>query len=159
MISSACRSRLPSPSWASGIARTGGGVDSLVGDRTDEISTQRYYHSVAAVSAPRRARLWGKKARSLTPGRAGFRVYHRRDYSDARRSLFRRRLPVNHLVEHVAGAAGHRSRLPLAAVRLSALSRGAFGAYLDARPDDLSRFGAHGRHLQRRGRRHATHEP
>src|SRR5258708_22119990 len=39
----------------------------LVGDRTDEISTQRYYHSGAAVSASRRARLWGKKTRSFIP--------------------------------------------------------------------------------------------
>src|SRR5258708_29584189 len=43
----------------------------LVGDRTDEISTQRYYHSGAAVSASRRARLWGKKTRSLIPFTGG----------------------------------------------------------------------------------------
>src|SRR5258708_30123408 len=39
----------------------------LVGDRTDEISTQRYYHSGAAVSASRPRRPLGDKTRSLDP--------------------------------------------------------------------------------------------
>jgi hypothetical protein len=47
------------PSGGSGTVRAA--VESQVGNRTDEISTQRYYPSVAAASAPRRARLWGKR--------------------------------------------------------------------------------------------------
>ena len=47
-------------------------LGSQVGDRTDEIPIRRYYHSSRRASAPGRVRLWGKKARSLTPFTGGF---------------------------------------------------------------------------------------